>query len=131
MAPTMTTINISSLHQYRVKREEVKATTITTTKGALQDKEANRSKAGSDMKILLYDAQDRALVTGIARNMLLNLPIVTGAASSDTMDGPIIGIFHQYAYYSKGNRSTLCPSQKATKTKLCVPVTRNAGCKEQ
>ena len=32
MAPTTTTIDVNSLRQYHVKHEEVKATTITTTK---------------------------------------------------------------------------------------------------
>ena len=40
--------------------------------------------AGSDMKILIYHAQDR------------------GAAFIETMDGPIIGIFHKYVYYGMG-----------------------------
>ena len=47
----------------------------TTTKGALMDSGANGSMAGSDMRILNYYAQDRAHVTGIAGNTLLDLPI--------------------------------------------------------
>ena len=94
-APTMMAINISSLRQYRVKHKEVKVTTITSTKGALSDTGANGGMTGSDMKILIYRAQDRAHITGIAGNTFLDLPIVTGAAFIETTDGPIIGIFHQ------------------------------------
>ena len=82
----------------------------TTTKGALMDSSANGSMAGSDMRILNYHAQDRAHVTGIAGNSLLDLPIVTGAALIVTTHGPVIGIFHQYAYYVRVIRPTPYPS---------------------
>ena len=33
---------------------------------------------------------------------LLRLPVVTCAAKFETNDGPIVGIFNEYAYYGKG-----------------------------
>ena len=43
-------------------------------------------------------------MVGIAGNQLDSLPIVTAAAYIETMSGPIIGIFNQYAYL-KGGRT--------------------------
>ena len=101
-------IAINSLRCLSVIHEGVAETTIdTTSNGALMDSGANGGMAGSDMRILTYHAQDRAHVTGIAGNSLLDLPIGTGAALIATMHGPIIGIFHQYAYYGKGKYDPL------------------------
>ena len=105
--PTVTTVKgkevaINSLHRLNVINEGVEETTMnTTTKGALMDSGANGGMAGSDMRILNYHAQDRAHVTGIAGNTLRDLPIITGAAMIVTTHGPVIGIFHQYAYYDR------------------------------
>ena len=74
------------------------------------DTGANGGMAGSDMKILIYHAQDCAHVTGIAGNTLLDLTMVTGAAFIEITDGPIIGIFHQNAYYSKSKSIQSVPS---------------------
>ena len=73
----------------------------TDIKGTLIDGGANGGLAGSDVRVLEYH-NDRATVTGIAGNNLDDLPIVTAAGLLQTVDGPVIGIFHQYAYYSKG-----------------------------
>ena len=102
--PTVTTvkstaITINSLRWLSVIHEWVEEKTIdTTTKGALVDSGASGGMVGSDMQILNYHAQDRAHVTGIAENSLLDLPIVTGAALIVTTHGLVIGIFHQYVY---------------------------------
>ena len=127
MAPTMTTVNVNSLRQYRVKHEEVKVTTITTTKGALLDTGANGGMAGSDMKILIYHAQDRAHVTGIPGNMLLDLPIVTGAAFIETTDGPITGIFYQYTYYSKGKLIHSVPPLESYENQVMCTSRKKCG----
>ena len=105
--PTVTTVKgkeiaINPLCRLSAINEGVEEMTIdTTTKGALIDSGANGGMAGSDMRILNYHAQDRAPVTSIAGNKLLDLPIATGAALIVTTHGPVIGIFHQYAYYGK------------------------------
>ena len=83
--------------------------------------------AGSDMKILIYHAQDRARVTGIAGNMLLDLPIVTGAAFIETMDGPIIGIFHQYVYYSKGKLIHSVPQLESYENQVMCTSRKKCG----
>ena len=73
-------IAINSLRRLNVINEGVEETTMnTTTKSAFMDSSANGSMAGSDMRIMNYHAQDRAHVTGIVGNSLLDLPIVTGA----------------------------------------------------
>ena len=73
----------------------------TDIKGTLIDGGANGGLAGGDVRVIEFH-NDRATVTGIAGNNLDDLPIVTAAGLLQTTDGPVIGIFHQYAYYSKG-----------------------------
>jgi hypothetical protein len=65
------------------------------------DNGANGGMAGNDVKIIAYHDHDRAQVTGIAGNSLEDLPIVTAAGFIESNEGPVIGIFHQYAYYGK------------------------------
>ena len=90
-------ISLNSLRQYRVNEQ---ATSVVT--GSLMDNGANGGMAGDDVKILAYHDHDRAHVTGIAGNTLEDLPIVTAAGLIETTNGPVIGIFHQYAYHGKG-----------------------------
>ena len=42
-------------------------------------------------------------VYGIKDTKYSALPVGTGAAKVMTTSGPIIGLFHQYAWYGKGN----------------------------
>ena len=69
--------------------------------GSLMDSGANGGMAGNDVKIIAYHDHDRAQVKGIAGNCLADLPIVTAAGFIELTEGPVIGIFHQYAYYGK------------------------------
>ena len=93
MVPTATTVKGKEIAINSLRRLNVEEMTInTTTKGALMDSGANSGMAGSDMRILNYHAQDCAHVTGIAGNMLRDLPIITGAAMIVTTHGPVIGI---------------------------------------
>ena len=74
MVPTATTVKGKEIAINSLRRLNVEEMTInTTTKGALMDSGANGGMAGSDMRILNYHAQDRAHVTGIAGNSLLDL----------------------------------------------------------
>ena len=64
--------------------------------GSLMDSGANGGMAGDDVLITAYD---RAQVTGIAGNRLDDLRIVTAAGFIESTEGPVIGIFHQYAHH--------------------------------
>ena len=67
----------------------------------LVDREANGSLAGADMRIL--QNPDRKInIVGIDDHELTGLDVVTAAALFDTQKGPVIGIFHEYAYLGKG-----------------------------
>ena len=91
------------------------------------DSGANGGMAGSDMRILNYHAQDHAHVTGIAGNMLRDLPIITGAAMIVTTHGPVIGIFHQYAYYGKGNTTHSVPQLESYDIKVMCTSRKKCG----
>ena len=58
--------------------------------------------AGSDC-LFLEATNDKADVTGIGDTVIKNLDIGTVAGLIQTTSGPIIGIFHQYAYHGKGH----------------------------
>ena len=42
-------------------------------------------------------------VTGIAGAKVFNVPLKTVAGAFQTTNGPIIGIFHNYAHHGEGN----------------------------
>ena len=67
----------------------------------LVDRGANGGLAGSDMRILSKTGRHITIV-GIDNHELTGLPVVTCAAKFETNDGPIVGIFNEYAYYGKG-----------------------------
>jgi hypothetical protein len=48
---------------------------------------------------IIETSDDMCHVKGIADSLLLDLKLRTGVALIETMDGPIIGKFHQYALY--------------------------------
>jgi hypothetical protein len=70
--------------------------------GSLIDSGANGGWAGADMRLIKSNPGERATVTGLAGRQVENLPIGTGAAYIETSTGPVIGIFHQYAFYGVG-----------------------------
>ena len=90
-------ISLNVLRSYRVNGHE-HATPI----GALIDGGANGGMTGTDVLVVATHDHDCATVTGIAGNKLQNLPIVTAAGYIESTDGPVIGIFHQYAYHQTG-----------------------------
>ncbi|KAL7564284.1 hypothetical protein ACA910_014347 [Epithemia clementina (nom. ined.)] len=75
----------------------------------LVDRGANGGLAGSDMRILEKTGRHISII-GIDNHELTGLPIVTCATMLDTNQGPIIGIFNEYAYYGKG-KSIHAPAQ--------------------
>ena len=92
-------VSMNTLCQYRTNLGGVSKPIM----GALIDNGANGSMAGDDVLITAYHDHDRAHVMGIAGNSLEDLCIVTAAGFIESTEGPVIGIFHQYAHYGKGN----------------------------
>ena len=75
----------------------------------LVDRGANGGLAGSDMRILSKTGRHISIM-GIKNHELTEIPIVTCAAKFETNDGPIIGIFNEYAFHGKG-QSIHAPGQ--------------------
>jgi hypothetical protein len=69
--------------------------------GSLIDGGANGGFAGSDVRLIELTS-DRADVSGIRTSVIKDLDIGTVAGLIETTSGPIIGIFHQYAYHGQG-----------------------------
>ena len=91
-------VSMNALQQYRTNIGGV----AKTTTGSLMDSGANGGMAGDDVLITAYHDHDHAQVMGIAGNSLDGLRIVTAAGFIESTDGPVIGIFHQYAHHGKG-----------------------------
>ena len=83
--------------QYHVQSYEL----ATGNPGSLIDGGANGGFAGSDVRLIEL-TNDFADVSGIGTSVIKDLAIGTVAGLIDTTSGPIIGIFHQYAYHGKG-----------------------------
>ena len=62
---------------------------------------ANGGLSGTDVRVL-NESLVLADVTGIGGGVVNNLPLCTVAGFINTLQGPIIGIFHQYAHYGEG-----------------------------
>lgn len=69
--------------------------------GSLIDGGCNGGLAGEDV-LVMEESLQRVDVTGIADSKIESVPIGTVAGLIQATDGPIIGIFHQYATYGKG-----------------------------
>ena len=69
--------------------------------GSLIDGGANGGMSGSDVRIL-EQTLHHADVSGLAEHAVTDLPIVTAAGVIISSQGPIIGIFHQYAHFGSG-----------------------------
>ena len=69
---------------------------------SLIDGGCNGGLAGNDVKILEVTEQ-QVDVSGIADAKLDSIPVGTVAGLITSTEGPVIGIFHQYALYGKGN----------------------------
>jgi hypothetical protein len=83
------------IHRYRISKQSLRSS------GALIDGGANGGMSGADVRVI-SETLHTIDVTGLAEKTLSNLPVCTVAALIQTNKGPIIGIFHQYAHYGKG-----------------------------
>jgi len=70
--------------------------------GSLIDGGANGGLCGADVRVLAMTAT-LCDVTGVGDSAIENLPIVQAAGLLQTQNGPVIGIFHQYANFGQGN----------------------------
>lgn len=76
---------------------------------SLMDRGCNGGMAGSDVKWVKECGSGRsACVKGIGGHEIKNLPIGTVAGVLKTQLGPVVGIFHQYAYHGKGRTVHSC-----------------------
>ena len=69
--------------------------------GSLIDGGANGGMSGADVRVI-ETTFNKADVTGLAEHSVADLPISTVAGLIETSNGPIIGIFHQYAHLGTG-----------------------------
>ena len=67
----------------------------------LIDRGANGGLAGPDMRVI-HTTTRKIDIVGIDDDELTGLSMVTAAALLDTQEGPIIGVFHEYAHLGKG-----------------------------
>ena len=67
----------------------------------LIDRGANGGLAGADMRVI-HTTPRKINIVGIDDHELTGLNVVTAAALLDTLKGPIIGVFHEYAHLGKG-----------------------------
>ena len=116
---------MNALRQYRTNIGGVSKTTT----GSLMDNGANGGMAGDDVLITAYHDHDRAQVTGFAGNSLDDMRIVTAVGLTESTDGPVIGIFHQYAHHGKGKSIHSVPQMTSTFTST-AQVRRRMACKE-
>jgi hypothetical protein len=73
----------------------------TSHTGTLVDGGASGGFSGNDVRVL--ETTDKlADVTGIADSVVHDIPIATVAGVLPSQQGPIIGIFHQYAHHGTG-----------------------------
>ena len=92
------TFTANMARSYRVPRNEQ----VHPMKGSLIDGGCNGGIAGEDVRII-HVTDEAAKIKGIEDVELNSFPIVTAAGLIQSTVGPIIGIFHQYANYGKGN----------------------------
>ena len=69
--------------------------------GSLMDEGANGGLSGEDVRVI-EETMNRADVTGINDHSIKDVPICTVAGVLNSTQGPIIGIFHQYAHHGEG-----------------------------
>jgi hypothetical protein len=69
--------------------------------GSLIDGGANGGMSGNDVRVI-ETTLNHADVSGLADHSVTDLPIATVAGVLSTSQGPIIGIFHQYAHLGSG-----------------------------
>ncbi|EEC42572.1 predicted protein [Phaeodactylum tricornutum CCAP 1055/1] len=93
--------------QYRLSTHDV-----SLNKDSLIDGGANGGLSGSDVTVILQSLLE-ATVSGIGNSELTNLCLSTVAGLIHTTDGPIFGVFHQYAHLGTGNTIHLCNQMRS------------------
>ena len=81
---------------YRVSRAQ------TANAMSLVDRGANGGIAGDDMR-RIDDTHRVVNIYGIDDHKVEHVPIVTAGGLVETQLGPVIAIFHQYAYFGRGH----------------------------
>ena len=76
-------------------------TRVNQSNHHLIDRGANGGLAGADMRVI-HTTPRKINIVGIDDHELTGLNVVTAAALLDTQQGPIIGVFHEYAHLGKG-----------------------------
>ena len=71
--------------------------------GSLIDRGANGGLSGNDVRVLEESTVDFADVDGIGEGGYSNVPLCTVAGLLQSLQGPVIGIFHQYAHTGEGH----------------------------
>ena len=69
---------------------------VNNHSGTLIDGGANGGLSGSDVRVIELNL-NTADILGLAAHVVIDIPIATVAAVINTVQGNIIGIFHQYA----------------------------------
>ena len=90
--------NINTSTTYSISQQN-----FTKRKGALIDRGANGSIAGSDVRAISQVDDRKVNVEGIDNHQLTDIPIVTAAGVITTQKGPVIAIMNQYAHINRGN----------------------------
>ena len=72
------------------------------TNNQLVDRGANGGLVGSDMRVI-YKTHRKINISGIDKNEVTGLDVVTAATLLNTSLGKVIGIFNEYAYLGKGS----------------------------
>ena len=74
---------------------------VNQTNHQLIDRGAYGGLAGADMRVI-HTTPRRINIVGIDDHELTSLNVVTASTLLDTQQGPIIGVFHEYAHLGKG-----------------------------
>jgi hypothetical protein len=97
-------ISIDGVTYYRASACDVynvSASKRRDHKDSLVDRGANGGIGGDDVRVLEKTNRD-VCIEGIDRHHLKDIPIATVAGVMSTLQGPVVGIFHQYAYTGRG-----------------------------
>lgn len=68
---------------------------------SLVDRGANGGIGGQDVRVISRTNRD-VYIEGLDNHRLANIPLVTAAGLMTAQQGPVIGIFHQYALVGRG-----------------------------
>ena len=99
---------------YQVNKHEA----TNSTHGSLIDRGVNGGLSGGDVRIISSSTMQFTAIEGIADSHVTDVPLSTVATVLHTTDGPIIGIFHQYAHYGKDH--TLHLPLQLNRRELCL-----------